>query len=144
MHKGIYCIVLRNPACSLSIGALGRVTFRAGFHVYVGSALGPGGLSRVTRHIRCALGDIRKPRWHIDYLLMSDKFSLVRVHCFPTEERLECHLASLIPGDMVRGFGCSDCLCTTHLFSFALDPGEIIPDTAAILGLSALSKTIKK
>jgi Uri superfamily endonuclease len=41
------------------------ILFRAGYYVYVGSALGPGGLrSRINRH----LIKEKKSFWHIDYL----------------------------------------------------------------------------
>ena len=43
MDKGIYCLVFENPACAIGIGALGPVPFPAGWHIYVGSALGSGG-----------------------------------------------------------------------------------------------------
>lgn len=144
MHKGIYCLVLKSTSCALNVGSLGIISFRQGFHVYVGSALGSGGLARVVRHIRCARNGCEHPHWHIDYLLTSEHFTLTRVHCFPTGERMECRLASILPGDAVRGFGCSDCTCTSHLFSFRRDPRDLLPDTAAMLGLSAYSKTIKK
>ncbi|OPX67506.1 MAG: hypothetical protein A4E40_01022 [Methanoregulaceae archaeon PtaU1.Bin059] len=143
MHSGVYCLVLENTPCREQVGALGPVEFPGGFHVYVGSALGPGGLSRVARHIRCAREGIARPRWHIDYLLASDAFILRSVFCIPTEERLECRLASLIPGRPVPGFGCSDCDCASHLFSFLEHPRVHLARAASKLGLSAHSKTIK-
>ena len=143
MHKGIYCLVLKNPACTIRIGALGLVTFRKGYHAYVGSALGPGGLLRVRRHVRLAQNGMGKPRWHIDYILTSNAFSLVAACCFETEERLECRLASLLAGLPVPGFGCSDCHCTSHLFSYERDPVPELTHAAIVLGLSAHNKTIK-
>ncbi|MCU0632868.1 MAG: GIY-YIG nuclease family protein [Methanolinea sp.] len=143
MHKGIYCLVLRNSPCTISVGALGPITFRGGFHVYVGSALGPGGLARVARHIRCAREGLEKPRWHIDYLLVSGAFTLESVYCLETEERLECRLASIIPGRRIPGFGSSDCRCPSHLFSLGAHPRAHLDRAGALLGLSAHSKTIK-
>ncbi|OPX66813.1 MAG: hypothetical protein A4E37_01803 [Methanoregulaceae archaeon PtaB.Bin056] len=143
MHRGIYCLVFESAPCTKSVGALGLIEFQGGFHVYIGSALGPGGLARVARHIRCAKGGIRKPRWHIDYILDSDTFTLESVSCIQTEDRLECRLASLMPGRPVPGFGCSDCDCPSHLFSFPAHPQVHIDRAASILGLSAHSKTIK-
>ena len=143
MHSGIYCLVLRNPGCTITVGSLGPVAFRPGFHVYVGSALGPGGLARVARHVRCAHHGIERPRWHIDYLLTSDSFVLESVHCFPTGERLECRMAALVPGRPVPGFGCSDCRCCSHLFSCTSNPVRDLTRAARKLGLSAHSKTIK-
>ncbi len=54
MDKGIYCLVLKNPACTVRVGALGPLPFAAGWHCYIGSALGPGGLVRLERHTRLA------------------------------------------------------------------------------------------
>lgn len=143
MHRGIYCLVFRNAACSVRVGALGCIEFQGGFHVYIGSALGPGGLARVSRHIRCKKEGIGRPRWHVDYLLASDTFTLESVYCIPTGDRLECRLASLMPGRPIPGFGCSDCGCPSHLFSFLRHPRVHIERAASILGLSAHSKTIK-
>lgn len=43
-EKGIYCLILKTGGAVLDVGALGgEVTFPAGYYVYVGSALGPGG-----------------------------------------------------------------------------------------------------
>ena len=81
MDKGIYCLVLRNPACTVHVGALGAQAFAAGFHVYAGSAQGSGGLQRVRRHMLLAQERDRHPKWHIDYLLTSDNFSLISVIC---------------------------------------------------------------
>lgn len=143
MHRGIYCLVFQNAPCRERVGALGFIEFRGGFHVYIGSALGPGGLARVARHVRCAKEGIERPRWHVDYLLDSDTFTLDSVSCIETGERLECMLASLMPGRPVPRFGCSDCCCPSHLFSFSGHPRVHIDRAASILCLSAHSKTIK-
>ena len=74
MDKGIYCLVLKNPACTVRVGALGPVSFAAGWHCYIGSALGPGGLVRLERHLRLAAHRDRRPKWHIDYLLTDPRF----------------------------------------------------------------------
>ncbi|MCO5380896.1 MAG: hypothetical protein NHB15_01145 [Methanosarcina barkeri] len=42
-EKGIYCLIFENQECNLKIGKKGEFSFLAGFHIYVGSALGPGG-----------------------------------------------------------------------------------------------------
>jgi Uri superfamily endonuclease len=122
MESGVYCLALENPAAVLGVGALGLVAFRAGFHVYVGSALGPGGLSRVERHRRLARERDRRPRWHVDYLLLDPRFCLTAAVSAPTAERLECALARAVGGEPVAGFGASDCACGSHLFHFPDDP----------------------
>ena len=124
MDKGIYCLVLRNPACIVHVGALGARAFASGFHVYVGSAQGSGGLQRVRRHILLAQDRDRRPKWHIDYLLTSNTFELFSVICASTEQKFECRLAKTLPGTPVPQFGCSDCSCSSHLFHTHNDPGD--------------------
>lgn len=117
MDKGIYCLILAcAEPCTVRIGALGPTEFRKGWYLYAGSALGSGGLSRVTRHIRFFQEQYRKPKWHIDYLMAAGEVTLTSVICAKTEERLECLLAKNIGGDRVEKFGCSDCSCDSHLF----------------------------
>ena len=122
MEPGVYILLLSGEITSLKIGSLGMVSFTSGFYCYVGSALGSGGLARVTRHIRVAAHGGKKPRWHIDHLLMSPAFRLNRVYCAPTSERLECPLAQALSLAIIPGFGSSDCQCIGHLFYSAHDP----------------------
>ena len=93
MDKGVYCLVFKNPGCTIRVGALGNLTFQDGWHIYVGSALGSGGLQRLRRHISLAHLRDKRPTWHVDYLLTSPCFSLMyAVYAF-TQERFECSLA---------------------------------------------------
>jgi len=119
---GIYCLILANPACTVRVGRLGECTFPAGRHCYIGSALGPGGLARVRRHLRRTGERDRPPRWHIDYLLTDPRFTPETVVWAQTGERLECTVARALGDPGIRGFGCSDCRCPTHLFSRREDP----------------------
>jgi Uri superfamily endonuclease len=107
-EKGVYCLVFENQACRLEIGIKGELSFPAGFHIYVGSALGPGGLKRVTRHINLSRNKDKKPKWHVDYINLDPSFRLVSAICAITPAGLECSLASRIGGDSVPGFGCTD------------------------------------
>lgn len=142
MDKGIYCLVFRNPACTASIGALGTISFAAGFHIYFGSALGSGGLKRLERHCRLASGKSKRLTWHVDYILTDPRFELRYAVYAPTKERLECRLVSALGGAGVRHFGCSDCTCTSHLLYCEDDPnGEIIAAFDRI-GLVPAIKTI--
>ena len=135
MDKGLYCLILKNPACTVRIGALGEIAFREGFHVYVGSALGSGGLLRLERHKELARSHGKRPKWHIDYLLVNPRFRLTGAIFAITGERLECLLAGKIPGDGVPSFGCSDCDCGSHLFFFPEDPSESIREAFLACGL---------
>lgn len=99
------------------IGALGEFDFSTGIYIYIGSALGPGGLrARIGRHLR----KNKKLKWHLDYL--SNKIDPVGLHCEVTSERLECAWAAILAevGGVapVAGFGSSDCSCLSHLLYF--------------------------
>ena len=63
---GTCALVLRSDASMCArIGRWGRLNVRPGYYVYVGSALGAGGvLARVSRHCR----EPKSKHWHIDYL----------------------------------------------------------------------------
>ena len=117
-------------AQTITVGALGSISFTAGGYAYVGSALG-GLEDRIRRHLRAA----KKKHWHIDYLL--DRASVSRVIMAESGERLECRLAARLGGrfEAVSGFGSSDCRCPAHLF-FA--PSPAVLETAVRRAFSGL------
>ena len=63
------------------------------------------------------------PHWHIDELRAVTEFrSALAIR---SATRLECQIAeafSKIADGSIRGFGCSDCQCGTHLFRMDADP----------------------
>jgi Uri superfamily endonuclease len=122
MNKGTYVLLMRNDRCSLKTGALGIIHYKAGWHTYVGSALGPGGFSRAERHTRINREKNKKPRWHIDFLLLSPFFQISQVLCIQSEERMECLVSHQMDGQVITGFGSSDCKCPGHLFYYPTDP----------------------
>jgi Uri superfamily endonuclease len=142
MDKGIYCLVLKNQGCTVRIGALGEITFKPGWHCYVGSALGSGGLKRLERHISLAAQRDKRPKWHVDYLLSSPFFSLVCAVYGVTNERLECGFANELGVGGVPGFGSSDCTCRSHLFYRQCDPEDEIFSAFRHLLLTPTTKTI--
>jgi len=144
MDKGIYCLVFKNPGCTVRVGALGEMHFQPGWHCYVGSALGSGGLKRLERHIRLAAQRDKRPKWHLDYLHTSPCFSLAYAVYAVTGDRLECRLArELDSGDSgVPKFGSSDCTCTSHLFYRQQDPKGEIHAAFRCLRLEPVTKTI--
>jgi Uri superfamily endonuclease len=142
MDKGIYCLVFRNPGCLIHIGALGALTFRAGWHIYVGSALGSGGLQRLGRHISLTRQHDKQPKWHVDYLLTSLGFSLVYAVYAVTADRLECQLARELNKGSIPKFGCSDCSCISHLLYRQGNPKEEILAAFRGLKLDPVIKTI--
>jgi Uri superfamily endonuclease len=138
-EKGVYCLIFENQDCKFEIGKKGEFSFSSGFHIYVGSALGSGGLKRVKRHIDFSRNKdgnkARNPRWHVDYLHLSPAFRLVSAVCASTSSKLECTLASKIGGNLVFGFGCTDCTCSSHLFYRKKAPINEVTEVFKDLGL---------
>lgn len=142
MDKGIYCLIFKNPACTVTVGALGPVAFHAGWHIYVGSALGSGGLVRLERHIALSRNRDRPPLWHVDYLSENPLFSLRSAVYALTEERLECRLAAALGGEIIPKFGCSDCDCSSHLFYRHRNPVKEAEAAFRSRGLDPCTKTM--
>jgi Uri superfamily endonuclease len=136
MDKGIYALILRSDGKTIRVGALGDIILPKGYLIYVGSALGPGGLIRVQRHLTLSQ-EIRKPHWHIDYLLQDRGISLIASVSAATTSRFECSLAEAIGGDFIPRFGSSDCGCRSHLFVRPDDPTEAVARAFVSIGLVA-------
>jgi len=103
---------------TIEVGALGDREFTPGGYAYVGSAFGPGGLTRVDRHRELADGDRETRHWHIDYLLGATATRLATVETYPAED-IECALATAFAEagcEPVVDFGASDCDCGSHLW----------------------------
>jgi Uri superfamily endonuclease len=93
-----------------------------GFYVYVGSALGPGGVAGRVRHHE---GRAARPHWHVDYLRAHARLGEVWYAYGPRRrEHAWAALVGGLPGASVplRGFGASDCGCESHLYRFAERP----------------------
>ena len=113
---GTYALVVDVPrAIDLTVGALGDHTLPAGGYAYVGSAFGPGGLSRVDRHRRIAAGEHDARHWHVDYLLGHEAVGVDGVVAVAGEDA-ECAVARELGSGPVPGFGAADCDCEAHLF----------------------------
>jgi Uri superfamily endonuclease len=142
MDKGTYCLVFITPGCTIRVGALGERPFQAGWYIYVGSALGSGGLQRLRRHISLARLRDKQPAWHVDYLLTSPDFSLIFAVCAISMDRYECLLSHELNGASIPGFGCSDCSCTSHFFYRKNKPLKEILTAFHEIQLSPIMKTI--
>ena len=140
--KGTYCIILKTGGCTVSVGSLKSIVFEAGYYIYVGSALGPGGLKRMYRHQKLAREKDKKPRWHIDYLLIHQDFEFVDVVYTCSEKHIECGIADNLQGNYVSKFGCSDCSCKSHLFHRLTCPVNEIQ--AAITDVGQIPKTLSE
>lgn len=99
------------------MGALGKLRFPIGTYIYVGSAM-TGLQARVQRHTDTSRGVNRTVHWHIDYLLRETEVEIETIYIQETDRRTECDVATAIlqVGKPVKGFGCSDCHCISHLF----------------------------
>jgi len=142
MDKGIYCLVLATAGTTVRAGALGEIAFPEGWYIYVGSALGTGGLKRLDRHVTLFRDRKKSPKWHIDHLLLAPGFTLKYTVSAATGHDLECLLAQRLGEPGIRNFGCSDCSCTTHLFFREHDPKKEIITAFKTLMLAPAIQTI--
>ena len=113
---------LCHPQCA-QIGKLGEFNFLPGDYLYIGSALGPGGLqARLSRHLR---GESHH-YWHIDWLRAITE--VVGFYYLMKSSHSECLWSQALldyPGVSVPvpRFGASDCRtsgksCAAHLVRF--------------------------
>jgi len=114
---GTYTLVVAlDGAATIEVGALGEIAFEEGWYAYVGSALGPGGFSRIERHRELAAGEREVRHWHIDYLLGHPAVSIAAVRRTAGVDG-ECAVAEALDDEQIPDFGCSDCDCDSHLVS---------------------------
>jgi sugar fermentation stimulation protein A len=118
--RGGYILVMRNEKnMELETGKLGKLQFRKGYYVYVGSGMG-GVYERIKRHS----SKDKKKRWHIDYLT-PDYMNIKKIYVVRSEKRIEELLAykiEKISCGGVKGFGASDSSLPSHLFFFSSPP----------------------
>lgn len=116
---GAYLLVFRlERPVTVEVGSLGKIDFKRGYYVYVGSAL-KNLTKRIERHKRAC----KKKHWHIDYLLAKAR----GVNALPirSSRRDECDLAQDLSKTLKPwpvGFGSSDCGCPTHLYYSGENP----------------------
>lgn len=128
IRKGTYVLFLHfDDDLETEVGSLGTVRLKAGDYCYVGSAMA--GLDqRLHRH----LSKEKKIRWHIDYL--TTRCDHMRAMESYPDFIPECDLASMMVDaggiSAVRGFGCSDCHCETHLFRIDVSATEKMLESA--------------
>ena len=118
-RPGTYVLVLSSRSTDLiQVGRLGALQLQSGFYVYVGSALGPGGVhARLAHHRKLSL----RPHWHIDYLRLHTRVEGIWYRL--DDRRLEHAWAEHIKSAKgaavpLVGFGSTDCGCESHLFFF--------------------------
>ena len=94
------------------IGSLGKINFKRGTYLYVGSAK-KNFQARIERHL------LKKKRifWHIDYLLSLNGAKIRQI--WVTNKIKECNMAQFLYKkgyNLINRFGSSDCKCRSHLF----------------------------
>ena len=127
---GIYLLILKLPEeKTILIGKRGKICFKKGFYLYIGSAQ-RGLWTRINRHLR----KNKTLYWHIDYLLK--EAYIKEILWAPLKKDMECKIATSLSNDLIfiDHFGSSDCKCRSHLF-YSKDL-KILKDT--------LSKVIKE
>lgn len=120
--SGFYQLVVRlQEKRIIRVGRHGLFSFPAGYYVYTGSAM-RGLESRIARHLRRK----KRMRWHVDYLLRYGRVIEVKRYCGDLSECKLSREIEKLPGSrmVVRGFGSSDCRCSTHLFYFRRNPAQ--------------------
>jgi Uri superfamily endonuclease len=132
-RPGTYAVVLRpqHPG-PVKIGRLGTLVLDNRVFIYVGSALGPGGVAaRCRHHQRIAA----RPHWHLDYL--RPHCEILRYWVAYGTERREHDWAQAV-GELadarwpLAGFGSSECDCPAHLIGLDAAPdAEIMARTLA-------------
>ncbi|GAB6098386.1 GIY-YIG nuclease family protein [Halanaerocella petrolearia] len=122
-QPGTYILLLKaTKEEKVQVGSFGPLDMKKGYYVYVGSALGPGGVqSRVNRHAK----KDKKLHWHIDYLRATT--DLLEVWYTYSQNRYEHKWAKVLQSlpkvsIPLPGFGASDCNCRAHLFFFRGKP----------------------
>jgi Uri superfamily endonuclease len=124
---GTYALILSCArSARIRVGRLGGMQLQRGYYVYLGSALGPGGLhARIAHHQKPST----RPHWHIDYLRAHTWFHSVwlnydgRRHEHEWARAMQKVKDATIP---FPRFGASDCSCPSHLYFFKGCPTQIM------------------
>lgn len=116
---GVYMLVMRlDHSLNIPAASLKKSKLEPGWYVYVGSAK-KHLRQRISRHLRKK----KKTHWHIDYL--TKEVSFIQAYPIATYADIECSLAHdirRVSNGSVKGFGCSDCSCSSHLMYFQNNP----------------------
>jgi Uri superfamily endonuclease len=123
---GTYALILSCASnARIQAGRLGTMQLQRGYYVYLGSALGPGGLrARIAHHQKLSA----RPHWHIDYLRAHTRLHSVwinydgRRHEHEWARAMHKVKCATIP---FPGFGASDCGCPSHLYFFKHCPMQM-------------------
>ena len=124
--KGVYCLIMKvKKNIPIKIGALGKINFKKGNYVYVGSAQ-----NNVEKRVQRHLTKEKKLHWHIDYLLALPQAVIRTVEVRPWRAGAECRWARQTRHEggrvVIDGFGASDCRnrCGAHLLLMPAGPAD--------------------
>jgi Uri superfamily endonuclease len=116
---GTYALIISCASSArIQVGRLGTMQLQGGYYVYLGSALGPGGLrARITHHQKLST----RPHWHIEYVKAHTR--LHSIWFSYDARRLEYQWTRVVQTMRgarapILGFGASDCDCRSHLYFF--------------------------
>lgn len=115
--KAVYLLFLKvEEQKNIEIGALGRLKFKPGTYVYVGSAM-----NSVEKRLERHFSEVENLHWHIDYLTAeTDPFDYF---ILPEGSEYEEWLAEKLLKycEPVESFGSSDSSQESHLFKVPED-----------------------
>lgn len=118
--RGSYLLVIHaEQSMEIQVGSLGSVDLVPGYYIYAGKHR-----VNLEKRLERHFSEKKKVRWHVDYLT-----SAVQPMCayyFPDD--VECRLATQLASQLsgIKGFGASDCKCTSHLFYSPSNPRILI------------------
>ena len=141
--RGSYLILLQLMRDRrLEIGGLGKMLFRKGYYLYIGSAM-----QDLTRRIERHKLVTKKKHRHIDHLREHARF-IAGIPIRSSDDREREISASLrrIADWSVPGFGSTDCHCVSHLVGMSGDPlrrPEFV-STLLDLRMGKLEKELKR
>ncbi len=122
--RGAYIILMKLMENKIiEIGKLGKIKFKNGYYIYVGSAMNSI-KSRTGRYLR----GIRKKKWHIDYFI--EHTTLLYIVEIASDKRIEAELSNLIEsfeGIPIKGFGNTDLKeVPSNLYYFKKKPDDLV------------------
>lgn len=124
-RAGTYALLLEATAeARIQVGRWREIDLQCGYYIYIGSAFGPGGVAaRVLRHQRLQ----KKNHWHIDYLRQHCDVigAWYSYHPARLEHKWAAALDRVAGYTGIKGFGCSDCGCNSHLFFTLIRDGVV-------------------
>ncbi len=124
MDKGTYILKIKiERPLRVLVGSLGKVNFKPGNYVYIGSAM-----NSISKRIQHHIKKDKKLHWHLDYLTTSPYVEIEKVYVFygcRLEEELSLKFSKRY--DSIKNFGASDMkLVNSNLYFVGDDVDEFV------------------